>query len=319
MYYQVLPDEARVVRPGKARKKSFAAHHLEIRMFHVGHGECILVVFPNKDCWLVDCASGTGKRSNESLAEGVAAYLKDNALQLTAIIPTHPHSDHARAFTALLNNPLSNITNPLTIFRSNDPGWHDPKKSEKRKKKKWLVPYRVAAASFGDKIVMNDERLSEPIAARISAELFSGIEGDIFYNSLFVQLRFRGAKILFTGDAYKSYEQELRDGFGAEYFRADLLKITHHGSEGGTDEDVLRDIRPGIAIASTGDDGGHRLEDETRDHILAGGPRVRVFETYRDQKQNVNERDIIIETDGLPIVGKGILYRVRQVAPALNH
>ena len=133
-----------------------------------------------------------------------------------------------------------------------------------------------------------------------------------------MQLRFHGARILFTGDSEKSYEVDLRDGFGAEFFRADVLKINHHGSEHATDEGVLRDIRPGIAIASTARGSGHRLENVTRKHIMAGGPRVRIFETYRNQRQQVNEKDIILQTDGLPINGAGILYKVQQVAPALR-
>ena len=302
MYYQVLPDEARVVHPSQARRNAFAAHHLEIRMFHVGHGECILVVFPNNNCWLVDCAKGTA----------MATYLRKNSgLYLDAIIPSHPHADHARGFKTILKDPLLNIANPITIYRSKDPGWSD-------RKKKWLIPYRRAVASWGAEYRLKDERLQEAIAPHISAQLFAGSVGRRFYISIFLQLRFYGARILFTGDSYKSYEKDLRDGFGAQYFRADVLKITHHGSEHGTDQGVLRDIRPGIAIASTGRGGGHRLENVTRNHIMAGGPRVRVFETYRNQRQQVNERDIILQTDGLPINGAGILYRVQQVAPALR-
>ncbi|GMR07217.1 MAG: hypothetical protein BMS9Abin26_0219 [Gammaproteobacteria bacterium] len=308
MYYQVLSDEARVVHPGTARKNAFDAHHLEVRMFHGGQGECILLVFPGNKCWLVDCGQGTGDRSNETLAANVVTYLENNGLHLDAIIPTHPHSDHAKAFTTILAAPSPNITKPLTIYRSNDPGWFDPDK-------KWLAPYRSAAAFWGVDNVLEDERIQESIAPGISAHLFAGSSGRRSYISVFLQLRFHGARILFTGDAYKSYERDLRDGFGTEFFGADVLKVTHHGSEHGTDEGVLRDTLPGIAIASTGYDGGHRLEDDTRDRIKAGGPRVRVFETFRDQKQQENKRDIILTTDGQPINGAGILYRVRQVAP----
>lgn len=93
--------------------------------------------------------------------------------------------------------------------------------------------------------------------------------------------------------------------------RSDVLKVTHHGSEGGTDEGVLADIRPGIAIASTGPGDGHRLEDVTRNHITARGTRI--FETYKDENGQVDARDLLIETDGLPVNGGGILYRVRRV------
>jgi competence protein ComEC len=312
MYYQVLPDEARVVHPSQARRDTLAINHLEIRMFHVGKGECILVVFPDNNCWLIECGNGTAKRSNEALAENIVTYLENNDLHLNAIIPTHPHSDHARAFTTLLEDPSPNISNPLPIYRSNDPGWDDPER-------KWLSPYRKAVASRGIQHKLNDERIQKTIAPELSAQLFAGGTGRRFYISLFLQLRFNGARLLFTGDAYKSYEKNLRDEFGTEFFRADVLKITHHGSEHGTDEEVLRDIRPGIAFASTGEDAGHRLEDITRNHISSGGPRVRVFETYRDQKKQANERDIILQTDGLPFNGAGILYRVWQVAPALRN
>ncbi len=168
MYYQVLSDEARVVHPSPARKNAFAAHHLEIRMFHGGHGECILVVFPDNNCWLVDCGEGTGNRSNETLAANVVAYLQNSGLHLNAIIPTHPHSDHAKAFTTILADPSPNITRPLTIYRSNDPGWSDPKK-------KWLVPYRIAAASGGVDNVLEDESIPVPnLPSDISAQLFAG-------------------------------------------------------------------------------------------------------------------------------------------------
>lgn len=311
MYYQVLSDEARVVHPSQVRKDAFAENHLEIRMFHGGHGECILIVFPDNTCWLVDCGQGVGDTSNQTLAANVTTYLEKHDLHLDAIIPTHPHSDHAKAFTTILADPSPNITNPLTIYRSNDPGWADPDR-------KWLVPYRAAVASWGDDNVLQDERFEVSIAPHITAQLFAGSTGKRFYISMFLQLGFHGARILFTGDAYKPYEKDLRDGFGAEFFRADVLKVTHHGSEHGTDEGVLRDTHPGIAIASTGHDGGHRLEKITRKHIRAGGPRVRVFETFRDQRQKKNERDIILSTDGLPIDGAGILYRVRQVSPEFS-
>lgn len=311
MYYQILPDEARVVHPSQARLNAFAARHLEIRMFHVGHGECILVVFPNDNCWLVDCGNGTRSGSNQALARNVVNYLVSNGLQLTAIIPTHPHSDHAMAFTTILNDPSPNIANRLTIYRSNDPGWFD-------RTRQWLPPYHRAVAAFGDEQVLEDERINQPIAQNIRAQLFAGSVGRRFYISIFMQLRFHDARILFTGDAYKPYEIDLRDGFGAQYFSADVLKITHHGSEDGTDEGVLRNIRPGIAIASTGRGAGHRLERITRANIRRGHPLVRVYETYRDQQQLVNEQDIILTTDGLPINGAGVLYRRQLVAPTFG-
>ena len=101
-YYQVVADAARVVHPTQARLNSFDARHLEVRMFYVGHGECILIVFPNHRAWLVDAGSGTRQGSNETLAENLVTYIEDAGLSLQAVIPSHPHSDHAMAFTTIL-------------------------------------------------------------------------------------------------------------------------------------------------------------------------------------------------------------------------
>lgn len=304
MYLRAVADGSQEVQPTQARRNAFEARHLEVRMFHVGHGECILIVFPNNRAWLVDAGQGTHPGPNRTLANKLVVYFQSRGLFLEAILPSHPHSDHAGAFETILANPSPRLANPLTIYRSNGRGWFATDR-------KWIGRYDKAVESWGDEVVLEDERLEEPIAPSIVAHLFAGSQGKKFYVSLFMQLRFHGARLLFTGDAYHSYERDLRDGFGAEFFRSDVLKVTHHGSSDGTDVGVLADIRPAIAIASTGKGGGHRLENDTRHRITARGARI--FETYKNENGQVNERDLLIETDGLPINGGGILYRVRRV------
>ena len=122
-----------------------------------------------------------------------------------------------------------------------------------------------------------------------------------------MQLRFGAARLLFTGDSHCSYEVELLEAFGEEDFRADVLKITHHGSSSGTARQVVEAVRPSLAIASTADEGGHRLEEDTLERVLGPGKKRRVFETLSDG-------DIIVRTDGNPYLG-GVLYRVDFVMP----
>ncbi len=63
---------------------------------------------------------------------------------------------------------------------------------------------------------------------------------------------------------------------------------------------MVSTVRPGIAIASTGDDSGHFLEEDTLERLGGRpGPR-RVYETLVDG-------DIIIRTDGQSY-DDGILY-----------
>jgi len=130
-----------------------------------------------------------------------------------------------------------------------------------------------------------------------------------------MQLKYHEARILFTGDAESSYETRLINRFGAPVFESDVLKVTHHGSSSGTGTHFVSTVAPGVAIASTGDDGGHRLEADTLERLGGRpGPR-RVYETIVDG-------DIIIRTDGQSY-NDGILYEATfndpgQFAPTLD-
>ena len=127
------------------------------------------------------------------------------------------------------------------------------------------------------------------------------------YTSLFLQLRYHSAQLLFTGDAHCDYETDLLDSVGDADFRADMLNVTHHGSSSGTSLRTVRATQHGLAIASTGDDAGHQLEQDTIDRVRDGMPNRRIFETLVDG-------DIIVRTDGQLYRG-GVLYRVDFSTP----
>jgi hypothetical protein len=88
-----------------------------------------------------------------------------------------------------------------------------------------------------------------------------------------------------------------------------VLKVTHHGSSSGTAQRVVNAVKPGIAIASTAPDDGHRLERDTLQRLQSNAPQRRIFETVIDG-------DIILRTDG-GAYGGGVLCQVELVAPGL--
>jgi beta-lactamase superfamily II metal-dependent hydrolase len=145
-----------------------------------------------------------------------------------------------------------------------------------------------------------------PIADWVTAHLFSG-SGAGPYTSLFMQLRFGAARLLFTGDAHCAYELELLEAFGAADFRADMLKVTHHGSSSGTAGGVVEAVKPAFAIASTADEGGHRLEADTLERVLGPDGKRRAFETLVDG-------DIVVRTDG-QLYREGVLYQLDFTSP----
>lgn len=173
----------------------------------------------------------------------------------------------------------------------------------------WLTQYRNAISSLGprvEEVPLANAHREITVAPGVVAHLYAG-SGQGAYTSIFLQLRFHAARLLFTGDSKCQYEQTLLAAFGETDFRADMLKITHHGSSSGTAAPTLEALKPAFAIASTAPDDGHRLEQDTLERILAPGTTRQVFETL------VNG-DIIVRTDGQPY-NPGTLYQIDFNSP----
>lgn len=301
-FFRVLENRIRKASPGAARRAQFASSHLELRMFNVGDGEAILLIFPNQRAWLIDCGSSSSDNRNRLLGQAVAAYLQQTNLLLEALVPSHPHKDHAGAYVHLLHqNPA--LADPFRYIRSDDPLWYTPSG--------WKKDLEDAVAALASQVTLEniwlkDQHRELALDAGVNAHLFAG-SGQGAYTSLFIHLRFHQARLLFTGDSHCEYECDLFDTFGADDFRADVLKVTHHGSSSGTAAKVVAEVKPGLAIASTDQDGGHRLEKDTLARLGGLGNPRRVFETQVDG-------DIILRTDGQPY-GDGLLYQVEFEKP----
>ena len=300
MYLKISEDRARKARPRKRRRASLLASHLEVRTFNVGHGEAVLVTFDNGRAWLMDCGSNTVPR-NERLGNHIIDYLGVNGVVLDTIVASHPHFDHAGAIETILGSASPNVASPVTIYRTDIREWISSSG--------WRQRYADAVAARGadvDEILLLSAHREVTISDHASAHIYVGARDGV-YTSLFVHLRYRESRLLFTGDAYCGYEVELLNAFGSADFRADVLKITHHGSSSGTAATIVNEVRPGLAIASTGDHGGHRLERDTLDRLGGRpGPRA-IFETVVDG-------DIILRTDGMSY-GGGILYEAEFESP----
>jgi competence protein ComEC len=300
MFLKALENAAPKAQPSSTRRTQFESSHLEVRMFNVGEGEAILLVFPDKRAWLIDGGSSNSTNLNQVLGQQIVAYLEGAGLTLETFVPSHPHVDHTGALTTILKSGSAALAPSLTIYRSDDGTWNLDKT--------WLNDLRAAIAAFGsvEVVPLKDAHREVVISEDVHAHLFAG-SADGAYTSIFLQLRFHRAKLLFTGDAHCAYEKKLLQRFGAEDFRADVLKVTHHGSSSGTARTTVEAVKPAIAIASTGSDSGHRLEADTLLRLGGQpGPRA-IYETILDG-------DIVLRTDG-QAYGNGTLYDVSFETP----
>jgi competence protein ComEC len=307
MYLRVLENAARPARPSTERKASFQASRLEVRMFNVGAGEAVLLTFPDGRAWLVG-AGCEGSNQSKILANGLLAYLDANPILLDTIVMTHPHSDHAEAVTTILRGGPAAVAPKVTIYRRAHATWRGTG---------WRDDLQAVIDAAGNRIRLqewDDDMREFTVSQGVTARFFVGT-GSTAYTSMFLQLQFHDARLLFTGDAKCKYETKLLKKYKAERFRADILKVTHHGSSTGTACSVVAAAKPGLAIASTGSRGGHTLEYDTIQRLGGLNSRRMILETAYDG-------DIVLRTDGRAY-GKGVLYdlqlpRKDQFADALK-
>jgi competence protein ComEC len=88
-------------------------------------------------------------------------------------------------------------------------------------------------------------------------------------DSLVMRFRYREASVLLEGDAERLVEQRM---IAAHDLRADLLKVSHHGSATSTTAEFVRAVQPRWAVISVGEGNsfGHpRME--TLQHLQAQG------------------------------------------------
>lgn len=301
-FLKLTENTTQPAHPSAARRAKFTKSRMEVRMFNVGDGEAILIAFPNRRAWLVDGGSGSGTKNNQKLGQELAAHLHQRNLMLETLVPSHPHKDHVGAVASLLRAgpPLADL---LTIYRSDDATWN--------KADGWIGELKQELANLPTQakwVTLQNAHREVPLGDGVAAHLFAG-SGDGAYTSIFLQLRFHQTRLLFTGDSHCGYERDLLERFGENDFRADVLKVTHHGSSSGTAQRVVNAVKQAIALASTADDGGHRLEADTLRRLQKNGPKRRIYETVIDG-------DIILRTDGEAYSG-GVLYQVEVVAPGL--
>ena len=72
------------------------------------------------------------------------------------------------------------------------------------------------------------------------------------YRSLVIMLSYKNFRCLLTGDINNAAEAELIEK--KTNLRADILKIAHHGAEGSTSEDFLKEVKPEYAVISMDND-----------------------------------------------------------------
>lgn len=213
---------------------------LEVNFFDIGQGDSIFIETPQKHQILID--GGPTSAILEKLAKEMPFW--DRSLDL--IILTHPEADH-----------LAGLIEVLKRYKVENILWTGVVK-DTSEYKEWIKSIederaKIKIAQAGQKVICSTENVEQ-----CYLEIFyplENLEGQFFEDSndisIVAKLVFEDNSFLFTGDIYKSGEQEL---IIRSNLNSNVLKVAHHGSKTSSSDEFIKRVSPEIAVIQAGKD-----------------------------------------------------------------
>lgn len=190
------------------------------------------VILSSGDCYIVD----TGTAESAPALLGALNYLGVRSVK--ALFITHSHSDHVGGLSTLLScYPVETIYRASISNPKNEKQNPADKAAEKAGKTTVLL-------SAGDTVAIGG---SNKMTVLGPLELNTDDDND---NSLVLDLRMNGCKILLAGDMQFAEEDTLVARYGAE-LKTDVLRVGNHGNPDATGPAFASITDPDIVVIST--------------------------------------------------------------------
>lgn len=207
---------------------------MSLHVLSVGKADAMLVMVEN-DAILID--GGTAGNG-----ETVADYLERLGIErLTAVINTHPDTDHYGGLPAVLEKFPCDAFCVSAYSEGEEDAYLSLLQSLEAKDIPLCFWQAGETYSFGQLCV---EVLSP-----------SGEYDESNDRSLVLRLTYGERSFLLTGDAQEEAENDMLAS--GQVLSADVLKVAHHGSRTSTSQAFLEAVSPACAVLSTGEDRNH--------------------------------------------------------------
>ena len=219
------PDGSSQSNSGTSSDTAQASTNVTIKFIDVGQGEAILIALPEKTM-LID-AGPTG--SAPKIAQVLQELGRD---KIDYLVATHPDEDHIGGMADVISS-----TQIGTIYAPN-------KTNNTATYRKFLTAIQnnnlqITLAEAGTIIDQTDAYKLEILWPTKDANF-----PDTNDYSIIIKLTVGTKTFLFTGDAPTSAIMDANPG------HIDVLKLSHHGSRTGTNEQLVRRLSPTYAVLS---------------------------------------------------------------------
>lgn len=245
-----------------------AADGLLVAFLDVGQGDAIFLRSPSGKTMLVDGGP-------ESAFPVLRDYLDSHGVVgLDAVVASHLHADHIGGLIQLID------TYPVVQF------YDPPFDAESETYNELLdalnengVPVLSPLASANSFIDWDDEveiRILSPYG------IDYGKIDDFNDTSYILRVTYQNTSVLLAGDATQVAEKLALKALPDSYFKADVLKVGHHGSNDATSERFLDAVDPSIAVISCGKDNEYGHPNQELLDRLANR-NITVYRTDEDE------------------------------------
>ena len=236
----------------------------EITMLDVGQGDCLLIQTVDNKNYLVDGGSSSIKEVGRQRIESYLKYKGIKNIDMAFI--SHGDFDHYGGIKELLDRSDYNgiKIKSLMVQRKEVQNEAILELVEEAKAKNITIIEGKTGSFIQDK--------EGKITVIQSPHIASTSNNN---DSLILVYEFKGCQILLTGDIEEEAEKELLEMLKKSQEEFAILKVAHHGSNTSTSKELLKEIKPRIALISAGVNNsyGHPHE-ETLNHLKEAGTLV---------------------------------------------
>lgn len=262
----------------------------------VGQGDSTLVTLPDGKVMLIDAGEAS---ASQSVLDALEAADVD---EIDYLVATHPHADHIGGMEAVLDTyDVDEVWMPDAPDTTETyEGFLDAVDAE---------GCSVEEAVAGEEIVGEDAGYTVDVLAP-SDDVDSEDMNDY---SAIVKVTYGDTALLFTGDASA---QEIVD---ANPGHVDVLKAAHHGSETGTNAEVMTETTPEFVVMSYAEGNSYGHPDQSAlDAVSAAGATAYSTAANGNVTATSDGEQVSVETEknGTIVAGVSAEERAQQEAEA---